>query len=269
MACLVVAPPLQAAAAPVAADPPACRNVRLADVGWTAETATTAVFAQILTELGYQTQTTVLSVPVTFEALKNSDMDVFLGNWMPAQGALLTPFTDAKAIDVVRDNLTGAKYTLAVPGYLHEAGLRDFADIARFRKELGASIYGIEPGNDGNGLVLEMIKENEFGLGGFKLIESSEQGMLAAVERAVRDKKPVVFLGWAPHPMNTHFDMRYLTGGDETFGPDFGAATVRTLDASRAMCSSARTSAACWPTWNSTSTSKTSGWTRSLASTCA
>ena len=74
-----------------------------------------------------------------------------------------------------------------------------------------------------------MIKQNEFGLGGFKLIESSEQGMLAAVERAVRDKKPVVFLGWAPHPMNTHFDMRYLTGGDETFGPDFGAAIVRTL----------------------------------------
>ena len=63
----------------------------------------------------------------------------------------------------------------------------------------------------------------------FKLIESSEQGMLAAVERAVRDKKPVVFLGWAPHPMNTHFDMRYLTGGDDTFGPNYGAAIVRTL----------------------------------------
>ena len=66
-----------------------------------------------------------------------------------------------------------------------------------------------------------MIKQNEFGLGGFKLIESSEQGMLAAVERAVRDKKPVVFLGWAPHPMNTHFNMRYLTGGDDNLRPGF------------------------------------------------
>jgi glycine betaine/proline transport system substrate-binding protein len=220
----------RAHAAPLdTADPQACRVVRLADVGWTAETATTAVFAQILTELGYQPVTTVLSVPVTFESMKNRDMDAFLGNWMPAQSAMLKPFTDDGSIDVVRANLTGAKYTLAVPDYLHDAGLRDFADISRFRKELGASIYGIEPGNDGNGHVLELIKKNELGLGGFKLIESSEQGMLAAVERAVRDKKPVVFLAWAPHPMNTHFKLRYLTGGDATFGPDFGAATVNTV----------------------------------------
>jgi glycine betaine/proline transport system substrate-binding protein len=220
---------LAAADSPTGGDPPTCKKVRLADVGWTAETATTATFARIVTELGYETQTTVLSVPVTFEALKNGDMDVFLGNWIPAQTPMLKPYIEEKSIEVVRNNLTGAKYTLAVPGYLYEAGLRDFKDIARFRNELGSSIYGIEPGNDGNGIVLEMIKKNEYGLGAFKLIESSEQGMLAAVERAVRDKKPVVFLGWAPHPMNTHFDMRYLTGGDDTFGPNYGAATVRTL----------------------------------------
>ena len=74
-----------------------CRIVRLADVGWTAETATTAVFAQILTELGYQPQTTVLSVPVTFESMKNGDMDVFLGNWMPAQSADAEAVTPTKA----------------------------------------------------------------------------------------------------------------------------------------------------------------------------
>ena len=28
--------------------------------------------------------------------------------------------------------------------------------------------------------------------------------------------------------MNTRFDMRYLTGGDASFGPDFGGATVFT-----------------------------------------
>jgi glycine betaine/proline transport system substrate-binding protein len=116
-----------------------------------------------------------------------------------------------------------------VPDYLHDAGLKDFADINRFRKELGASIYGIEPGNDGNHLILDLIKKNEFGLGGFRLVESSEQGMLAQVERAYRSRQPVVFLAWAPHPMNTHFNVRYLTGGDATFGPDYGAATVSTL----------------------------------------
>jgi choline ABC transporter permease protein len=216
-------------AAAATADSPSCRVVRLADVGWTAETATTAVLGQMLTDLGYKPVITVLSVPVTLESMKNGDIDVFLGNWMPAQESILKPYTEEGSVEVVRNNLVGAKYTLAVPDYLYDAGLRDFSDINRFRKELGASIYGIEPGNDGNGLILGLIKKNEFNLGGFKLIESSEQGMLAQVERAYRAKAPVVFLAWAPHPMNTHFKLRYLTGGDATFGPDYGAATVSTL----------------------------------------
>jgi choline ABC transporter permease protein len=227
MMLLALAGPGNAFAA--SADPAACRAVRLADVGWTAESATTAVLGEILTELGYRPTITVLSVPVTFESMKNGDIDVFLGNWLPAQSSMLQPFLDDGSVEQVRVNLVGAKYTLAVPDYLYDAGLKDFADIAKFRNELRGVIYGIEPGNDGNQLVLDIIKENQFGLGGFKLVESSEQGMLAQVERAVRTKQPVVFLAWAPHPMNTHFAVRYLTGGDESFGPDFGAATVNTL----------------------------------------
>src|SRR5262249_770590 len=69
---------------------------------------------------------------------------------------------------------------------------------------------------------------NRFDLKGFELVESSEQGMLSQVARAVKDKDWIVFLGWEPHPMNTNFDMAYLTGGDDTFGPNFGGATVFT-----------------------------------------
>jgi glycine betaine/proline transport system substrate-binding protein len=49
------------------------------------------------------------------------------------------------------------------------------------------------------------------------------------VQRAVKKNKPVVFLGWAPHPMNTQFDITYLSGGDDVFGPDYGAAKVYTV----------------------------------------
>ena len=225
--CLILLPVARAAGG--LQEPESCRVVRLSDIGWTAESVGTAVFAKLLTDLGYQPQVTVLSVPVTFEAMRNGDIDIFLGNWLPAQAALLQPFLDDHSIDLVRKNLVGAKYTLGVPDYLYNAGLHDFADIRRFRKELGASIYGIEPGNDGNLHVIEMIEKNAFGLGGFRLVESSEQGMLAEVERAVPAKRPIVFLAWAPHPMNTRFNIRYLTGGDDTFGPNFGAATVNTL----------------------------------------
>jgi glycine betaine/proline transport system substrate-binding protein len=76
--------------------------------------------------------------------------------------------------------------------------------------------------------VLDLIKADRFGLGKFQLVESSEQGMLAEVERSVRSKKAIVFLGWEPHPMNKQFKMSYLTGGDDTFGPNYGGATVYT-----------------------------------------
>ncbi len=210
-------------------DPPSCQTVRFSDVGWTDVTSTTALTAQLLRSIGYLPTVTVLSVPVTFASLQNNDLDIFLGNWMPAQAGDRAHYVEDGTVVVVGANLTGAKYTLAVPAYTYAAGLKDFKDIQRFAPELNDSIYGIEPGNDGNRHVLEMLKQNQFGLAGFKLIESSEQGMLAQVERAYHDTKPVVFLAWDPHPMNMRFDLKYLTGGDELFGPNFGGATIYTV----------------------------------------
>ncbi len=212
-----------------AGDPEACKTVRFSDVGWTDITATTALASVVLEGLGYEPEATILSVPVTFTSLKNKDIDVFLGNWMPTMEADIRPYLEDGSVEQLGVNLEGAKYTLAVPSYLAEKGLRDFADIAEFREELDGKIYGIEPGNDGNRLIQKMIDENAFGLQGFELVESSEQGMLAEVARKVRRNEPIVFLGWEPHPMNANFDMTYLSGGDDWFGPNYGGATVYTV----------------------------------------
>ncbi|KAA0972742.1 choline ABC transporter substrate-binding protein [Aureimonas fodinaquatilis] len=212
----------------VAAEPQSCKAVRFADVGWTDITATTATASIVLKALGYEPQTSILALPVTFTSLANGDIDVFLGNWMPTMEADIAPYRDKGTIEVIRTNLTGAKYTLAVPAYLYDKGLTSFEDIAKFRDELGNRIYGIEPGNDGNRLILEMINDNKFDLSGFELVESSEQGMLSQVSRQTRGEQPIVFLGWEPHPMNANFDLRYLSGGDDVFGADFGGATVDT-----------------------------------------
>ena len=73
-----------------------------------------------------------------------------------------------------------------------------------------------------------MISGDQFGLKDFEVVESSEQGMLAQVARAKKADEPVVFLGWEPHPMNANFELTYLSGGDDVFGPDYGGATVYT-----------------------------------------
>jgi glycine betaine/proline transport system substrate-binding protein len=206
----------------------ACEKVSFSDVGWTDITATTAATTLVLDALGYQTDISVLSVPVTYTAMKNKDIDVFLGNWMPTMEGDVRPYLDDGSVESLRVNLEGAKYTMAVPRATYDAGLKTFADIARFKDKLGGQIYGIEPGNDGNRLILDMIAKDAFGLKGFEVKESSEQGMLAQVARSVKKGKDIVFLGWEPHPMNANFDMAYLDGGDDWFGPNYGGATVYT-----------------------------------------
>ncbi len=211
-----------------AAEPDSCREVRFSDVGWTDITATTAATTVVLEALGYQPETTILSVPVTYASLKNQDIDVFLGNWMPTMEGDVRPYLDDGSVESIGVNLEGAKYTLAVPKYVADGGLTDFADIAKFADELDGEIYGIEPGNDGNRLIQQMISDNAFGLKDFEIVESSEQGMLAQVSRAGRRDDWIVFLGWEPHPMNANFELVYLTGGDDWFGPNLGGATVYT-----------------------------------------
>ncbi|AYG66905.1 MULTISPECIES: choline ABC transporter substrate-binding protein [unclassified Rhizobium] len=211
-----------------AADPASCSTVHFADVGWTDITSTTATASILLKALGYDTDVKVLAVPVTYQSLKNKDIDVFLGNWMPSMAENIKPFTADKSVETVRANLEGAKYTLATNEKGAALGIKDFKDIAAHKNDLDGKIYGIEPGNDGNRLVIDMLDKNTFGLKGFEVVESSEQGMLAQVSRADKEGKPIIFLGWAPHPMNTTYKMTYLTGGDDVFGPNFGGATVYT-----------------------------------------
>ncbi|WP_417685737.1 choline ABC transporter substrate-binding protein [Roseibium sp.] len=212
----------------VAAEAESCKTVRFSDVGWTDITATTAATSVVLEALGYDTETKILSVPVTYASLKNKDIDVFLGNWMPTMEGDIAAYRDEGTVETVRANLEGAKYTLAVPKYTFDKGLKTFADIAKFKDSLDGKIYGIEPGNDGNRLIIDMIDADAFGLKGFEVVESSEQGMLAQVARAEKRDQDVVFLGWAPHPMNANHEMAYLDGGDDFFGPNYGGATVYT-----------------------------------------
>ncbi len=204
-----------------------CGTVRYSDPGWTDITATNGVAAVLLEALGYTPNIATLSVPVGYEALKNSDTDVFLGNWMPAQQKFRDDLDAAGGIVELAKNLEGAKFTLAVNKAGADAGVADFADLDAQKDAFGGQIFGIEPGAPANQSIQTMIDNDDFGLGDWTLVESGEQAMLAQVSR--NTAKPTVFLAWAPHPMNESIEITYLSGGDAQFGPDFGGATVHTL----------------------------------------
>lgn len=215
-----------------AADDASCQKIRMGVVGWTDVVATSAVANELLGSLGYQTSQTQASQQIIFAGIQKKQVDVFLGYWKPIMDDNIKPFLDSGAVKVAaQPSLGDAVAVLAVPTYTAEQGLRTFADIARFKDQLGGKIYGIESGSGANLAIQKMIDGNQFGLGGFKLVESSEAAMLTAVKRAVKNHKPVVFFGWKPHPMNIQMPVTYLTGSEDVFGSNDGAATVSTVTA--------------------------------------
>lgn len=222
---LLLAALLSASLAPsaFAADPASCKAVRFSDVGWTDIQATTAVATVLLEALGYAPELQVLAVPVTYASLKNKDIDVFLGNWMPSMAGDVQPYIDDKSVETIAQNLEGAGYGIVVPQYVADAGVTSLADVAANKDKFDGKIYGIEPGNDGNRIILEMISGGQ--LPGFELVESSEAGMLSQAERAMKGEAWIAFLGWTPHPVMGEMKIAYLDGMGDS---GFGAATVHT-----------------------------------------
>ena len=213
-----------------ASEPAQCQAVRLADLGWADNSANNGLTMAVAEAIGYKPSKILVAVPIALASIHNGQLDAFLDYWSPSLDPTVEPLIkEGKIIKLQPANLTGAKYTLAVPDFLAEKGLRTFADIAKFKDELDGKIYGIEPGSGGNSSLRKMIKENLYGLGDFQLVESSETAMRMQVSRAIRREKAILFLGWAPHPMNLEFKMTYLSGGDQVFGPNYGAATVYTV----------------------------------------
>lgn len=212
--------------AALASDPESCKSVRLAEPGWNDLAFTTGIATALLQALGYDASSKLLGTEVIYQSLATKDLDVFLGYWDPAMVTYAKPYEADGSVERVGVNLVGAKYTFAVPDYVYDAGVHDIADLTKFADQFESKLFGIEPGS--NQLMLDIVADPKFQLAGWEVVESSEAGMLSEVERRIADKGFIVFQGWAPHPMNTKFPMKYLTGGDAYYGPDFGAATVST-----------------------------------------
>jgi glycine betaine/proline transport system substrate-binding protein len=214
------------AVAAQAAEPESCKTVRMADVGWSDNGAQNGLFKTVLKGLGYTPKDQLLQLPVIMEGLKNKDLDLFLDNWMPSNAANVQPYLDAKTLEMLQPNLEGAGYGPVVPDYVAAAGVKDVKDLAANGDKFKKKFYGIEAGNDGNKIVQAKIDDPANGLKGWKLVESSEQGMLAQAEKSMKKQEWIAFLGWAPHPVMGKMKLVYLTGFEKD---GFGDAKIRTL----------------------------------------
>ncbi|MDQ0918017.1 glycine betaine/proline transport system substrate-binding protein [Paenibacillus sp. V4I5] len=79
-------------------------------------------------------------------------------------------------------------------------------------------IVGIDPGA---GLMKQTAQAlNDYDLKDWKLVEGSSAAMAAALDKAYKDKEPIIVTGWTPHWMFAKYDLKYLNDPKGVFGKD-------------------------------------------------
>lgn len=186
-------------------------------VGWPEAIAKTNVASTMVEALGYETDSKELTLPAIFQGLETGDLDLFVEAWLPSMQSNMES-VEPGTVESVAVNVAETTYSLAVNKLAWEGGVKSHADLDEYKQQFDGEIYGIEPGNDGNKLIQDMIDNDTYGLGDWELVESSTSGMLAEVERHVNNDEWVVFAGWEPHWMNQKYEMFFLEDPEKVWG---------------------------------------------------
>ncbi|MGE6606347.1 ABC transporter substrate-binding protein [Halomonas sp. NPDC076908] len=196
---------------------------------WPGITVKTAIAEQLLNPLGYETSTHEIGLQVIYQGIESGDIDAFLGAWLPAQREMYNPRKESGVLIDVANNVDGAQMTLAVPEYLYESGIQSFADLDDHRDQFNGQIHGFGAGSAASEILHDAIDNDTWGLGDWRLVDTSEVGMLSAARDAISREEAIVWVGWTPHWMNLELPMRYLDDPENLFGENNGESDVLTL----------------------------------------
>ncbi|SJZ69484.1 ABC transporter substrate-binding protein [Selenihalanaerobacter shriftii] len=194
------------------------KEVTFGYVNWPGVTVKTEVAKQVLESLDYEVEKKALTQTVIFEGMKNDEIDAFLGNWLPTMKVNFKPYQEKGIVENVAVNLEEALYQTAVPKYVWEAGVKSMADLHKYADKFDHRVVGLEPGNDGNQIIINAIENNTYKLKDWELVSGSTAAMLSAVGKATKTKEWIAFHGWKPHWMNIKYDLKYLKDPEGIWG---------------------------------------------------
>ncbi|MGG1519337.1 glycine betaine ABC transporter substrate-binding protein [Paenibacillus oryzisoli] len=101
---------------------------------------------------------------------------------------------------------------------------KEAASDASVGDQVKHEIIGIDPGA---GLMKQTAQAlKDYDLKDWKLVEGSSAAMTAALDKAYKDKKPIIVTGWTPHWMFAKYDLKYLSDPKGVYGQDEQIHTV-------------------------------------------
>ncbi|ADL13748.1 ABC transporter substrate-binding protein [Acetohalobium arabaticum] len=180
----------------------------LGEADWPGIRAKNAVAVHVLETIGYSVETQTGADPIMYQGLAQGDIDAYLGSWMPSMENTRKELKDK--INVVATNMDEGIYTMAVPEYVWEAGVRSYADLDKHADKFNHKMYVGPAGWASSKTMAKAVKKDIYGLGDWQAVNSSQSAMMAQVKRSVRREEWIVFIGWQPHWMNYILDIKYL-----------------------------------------------------------
>ncbi|MFS0836893.1 glycine betaine ABC transporter substrate-binding protein [Paenibacillus sp. UNC499MF] len=199
------------------------KSVKLAYVAWDSEIASTNVVKYVLeSKLGYKVEMLQVDAGPMWAGIADGSADAMVAAWLPGTHASYLEKYKSSVEDLGA-NLKGTKTGLAVPAYMKIDSIEDLkkADVSA---SLNNQIIGIEPGA---GIMMSTEKAvADYGLSGYKLVESSSAAMAQELQKAYKEQKPVVVTGWTPHWMFAKMELKYLADPKGVYG---GEEEIRTL----------------------------------------
>lgn len=183
--------------------------------GWTSTEVPTEIAKQILEEVGYDVEITLLDQPLIFEGLINEEIDFFMDAWLPyTEEALWEEYGDD--LIKVAESYTDAPLGWVVPSYVEEDTIEE---IKQNPEKFDNTIYTIDAGAGIATIAEEVLVE--YGLeDDYEISYSSEAAMIGQLDASIAQEEPVIVTGWRPHSIFTQFDLKFLEEPKEIYKYD-------------------------------------------------
>ncbi|MFI0464644.1 glycine betaine ABC transporter substrate-binding protein [Saccharopolyspora sp. 5N102] len=183
------------------------KAINIGYIAWDEDIAVTYLYKELLERQGYRVNVTELEVGPIYAGLAQGNPDLFLDGWLPeTHGDYWRQY--GPQLEDLGVWYNQGTLNIAVPKYL--TNVNSIADLKGRGGEFNGVITGIDPGA-GLSRTTKDKAIPAYGLSGeYTLQTSSTTAMLASLEKAVNEQKPIVVTLWHPHWAYAKFPLKDL-----------------------------------------------------------
>lgn len=191
--------------------------IRIGWVNWSdTEIAVKLATTVLQDQLKQPVKLVLADIGIQFQAMANGNIDLIPMVWLPNTHKSFYDKYQDKLEDVAV--LCEGKLGMAVPTSIPVSEIASIEDLNKpeVREKLAGKILTSEVGNGQYKLTEKAIKD--YKLEGYKMVASSESGMLSELDRNLKRDKWSVINAWSPHWMFAKWPLRYLDDPKQIYG---------------------------------------------------